>query len=91
RVTPLGLAPDGAPTRTEMEQVKRDLAAQGERQAQQEQKQQAVVEETTSSSPNAWRALDWFVVGLAVLNLAGLVAIARRVNQLRGPPRNPFK
>jgi hypothetical protein len=31
------------------------------------------------------------VVGLAVLNLVGLVAIAQRVNQLRGPPKNPFK
>ncbi|HUR61778.1 MAG TPA: hypothetical protein VM286_05375 [Candidatus Thermoplasmatota archaeon] len=44
-----------------------------------------------SSGPSAWRALDWLVVGLVVLNLVGLIAITRRLNQLKLPPKNPFK
>jgi len=44
-----------------------------------------------TSAPPAWRTLDWLLVGVGVLNLVGLVAVARMVNHLRGPPRNPFK
>lgn len=85
RVSPTGFAPDNAPTRAEFEQaLQRGTPTQA-----------ASTTSTTAaemgSAPTAWRTLDWLVVGLAVLNLAGLVAVARQVNQMRGPPRNPFK
>ncbi|HEX2066757.1 MAG TPA: hypothetical protein VHI93_08095 [Candidatus Thermoplasmatota archaeon] len=81
RITPLGLAQDGAPTREEFEQAQRLLMPASTEDAAQP---------PASISPAAWRALDWFVVGLGILNLVGLVAIARQLNQPR-PPRNPFK
>lgn len=40
---------------------------------------------------SGWRLLDGILVVLAVLNLAGLLFVVRTVNQLRGPPKNPFK
>jgi hypothetical protein len=45
----------------------------------------------TLGSSESWRLLDWFLVGLTVLNLVGLVAIVRRLNHNHRPPHNPFK
>jgi hypothetical protein len=85
RLTPAGFAPDDAPTRAEFEQAQhagtQTVSASGS----------AAPPASFGSAPSAWRALDWLLVGLAVLNLAGLVAVARRLEHLRGPPRNPFK
>jgi hypothetical protein len=80
RVSPLGLAPDNAPSRAEFEQAQKAAAAQPPTAAP-----------AAGISPSAWRTLDWFLVGLGILNVVGLAAIARQVNHLRGPPRNPFK
>ncbi len=38
-----------------------------------------------------FRLLDGILVVLSLLNLAGLLFVVRSVNQLRGPPKNPFK
>jgi hypothetical protein len=43
------------------------------------------------TTEGGWRLLDGILVALAILNLAGLLFVVRSVNQLRGPPKSPFK
>lgn len=82
RIVPGPLAVDDGPTRAEFDAAVAQAAAGRDTAGN-----PVLAAEVQEGGQAAWRVLDWVLVALAVLNLAGLAIVYKASTQ----PRNPFK